>query len=135
LQSLAFQNADKRSIALPTLQTVGVALTVASLFTISRAYPTAACARIPTMVFIFSPRPNIREYIGVESTLTVITGKSSPVLKLAAKQGSHQSQQVREIAEFSRNNKIISHSCVRQAALKEKQHQRPIRMPGFKPVV
>jgi citrate lyase synthetase len=88
------------------------------------------------MVFIFSPRPNIREYIGVESTLTVITGKSSPVLKkLAAKQGSHQSQQVREIAEFSRNNKIISHSCVRQAALKEKQHQRPIRMPGFKPVV
>jgi hypothetical protein len=75
--------------------------------------------QLSTMVFIFSPRTNIRECIGVKSSFAVITGKSSPVLKLSAKQGSHESQQVREIAEFSRNNKLLSRSqsFVHQAAL------------------
>jgi hypothetical protein len=33
------------------------------------------------------------------------------------------------------SNKIISHSCARQAALKEKHHQQPIWMPRSKLVV
>jgi hypothetical protein len=43
--------------------------------------------------------------------------RSSPLLKLAATQGSHQSQLIRKLAGFSRNNKIISRTSVRQAAL------------------
>jgi hypothetical protein len=65
-----FQNADKRSIALPTLQTVGVA----SLFMIF-SEQTAREYQFSTMAFIFSPHPNIRDYIGVKSSPTIITDK------------------------------------------------------------
>ena len=78
-----FQNADKRSIALPALQTVGVA-SLLMMFSEHTQQQTAREYQFSTMAFIFSPHPNIRDYIGVKKSFTIITDKYSAVLKTSS---------------------------------------------------